>query len=181
MLCGVHLRSAFVQTVGELSEQTRHWFFCRKATTSLSHICILTAAGQIKWEPVIENSTAVVDGTRKWQDSSWCHYLKTDMYSSPPSPGFITWVFLYISFSILYSTPFLITGTNCVPPAPLPLLSYFLLFLICTPKGAVCLWTGESWDSAGLLLALIIRAWQGAALSTCQTNKHPLWYPPGCV
>lgn len=132
MLCGDHLRCTFVQTVGELSEQSQHWFFCWNANTSLSHICILTAAGQIKWEPVIENSTAVVKGTRKWQDSSWCHYLKTDMYSSPSIPGFITWVFLYISFSILYSTPFLISGTNCVPPptpAPPPLLFPLIPYL----------------------------------------------------
>lgn len=69
------------------------------------------------------------------------------------------------------------------PPSPsfFLLLSYFLFFLICTPEGVVCLLTSWSKDSAGLRLALIIRAWQGAAVSTCQTNKHPFWHPPGCV
>lgn len=61
------------------------------------------------------------------------------------------------------------------------LLSYFLSFLICTPEGFVCLLTSWSKASAGLRLAPIIRAWQGAAVSTCQPNKHPLWHRPGCV
>lgn len=60
-------------------------------------------------------------------------------------------------------------------------LSYFLSFLIFTPEGDVCLLTSWSNASAGLRLAPITRAWQGAAVSTCQPNKHPLWHPPGCV
>lgn len=61
------------------------------------------------------------------------------------------------------------------------LLFYFLSFLICAPEGAVCLLTSWSLASAGLRLAPIIRAWQGAAVSTCQPNKHPLWHPSVCV
>lgn len=79
------------------------------------------------------------------------------------------------------------TGTSCTNTPPslfrlsFLLLSYFLSFLICTPEGVVCLLTSWSKASAGLRLAPIIRAWQGAAVSTCQPNKHPLWHPPGCV
>lgn len=59
--------------------------------------------------------------------------------------------------------------------------SYFLSLLISTPEGVLCLLTSWSKASAGLRLAPIIRAWQGAAVSTCQPNKHPLWHPSGCV
>lgn len=62
--------------------------------------------------------------------------------------------------------------------------SLFFLFLplyyLQPLKEVVCLLTRLK-NSAGPRLAPIIRAWQGAAVSTCQTNKHPLWHPPSCV
>lgn len=101
------------------------------------------------------------------------------------SPGSTLLLCFFPIFSLLSST--YKTGTRCTnTPPPLflfsfILLSYFLSFLICTPEGVVCLLTSWSKASAGLRLAPIIRAWQGAAVSTCQPNKHPLWHPPGCV
>lgn len=62
--------------------------------------------------------------------------------------------------------------------------SLFILFLplyyLQPLKEVVCLLTRLK-NSAGPRLAPIIRAWQGAAVSTCQPNKHPLWHPPSCV
>lgn len=73
------------------------------------------------------------------------------------------------------------TNNITLPASSLLSLSYFLSLLIFTPEGDVCLLTSWSNASAGLRLAPITRAWQGAAVSTCQPNKHPLWHPPGCV
>lgn len=72
----------------------------------------------------------------------------------------------------------------CRPPSSSSLFFSSLIsspFRICTPEGVVCLLTSWSKASTGLCLAPIIRAWQGAAVLTCQPNKHPLWHPPGCV
>ncbi len=101
---------------------------------------------------------------------------------------FLHWRYLaHLLLSYFLSSTFFKTGYSCTNTQPslfllsFLLLSYFLSFLICTPEGVVCLLTSWSKPSAGLRLAPIIRAWQGAAVSTCQTNKHPLWHPPGCV
>lgn len=90
---------------------------------------------------------------------------------------------LFPIFSVIPFSHETVTSCTNTPPSPLPTFfsSYFLSFLICTPEGFVCLLTSWSKASAGLRLAPIIRAWQGAAVSTCQPNKHPLWHPPGCV
>lgn len=105
------------------------------------------------------------------------------LFSPLPAPPCSSASFL---FSLLFSLSHIKQALAALIHHPLSpsfflLLSYFLFFLICTPKGVVCLLTSWSKDSAGLRLAPIIRAWQGAAVSTCQTNKHPFWHPPGCV
>lgn len=58
--------------------------------------------------------------------------------------------------------------------------SFLPLYYLQPLKEVVCLLTRLK-NSAGPRLAPIIRAWQGAAVSTCQPNKHPLWHPPSCV
>lgn len=126
------------------------------------------------------------------------HWLHSLIYTPPSSLHLFFLHSPLLFFSWLYLTPLLLfcfflllsstheTGTSYpnTPPSPFflssLLLSYFLSFLICTPEGVVCLLTSWSKASAGLRLAPIIRAWQGAAVSTCQPNKHPLWHPPVC-
>lgn len=63
----------------------------------------------------------------------------------------------------------------------LPFLFISSSFLICSPWKKLSVCETRLKNSAGLRLAPIIRAWQGAAVSTCQTNKHPLWHSPSYV
>lgn len=69
--------------------------------------------------------------------------------------------------------------TSCILVSSL-LFLFLPLYYLLRLKEVVCLQTRLK-NSAGPRLAPIIRAWQGAAVSTCQTNKHPLWHPPSCV
>lgn len=115
--------------------------------------------------------------------SSLNHWLHNPIYHPPSSSSLLS--FFPISPPLLSSSHKTGTSRTDTPPClfrlSFLLLSYFLSFLICPPEGVVCLLTSWSRASAGLRLAPIIRAWQGAAVSTCQPNKHPLWHPPGCV
>lgn len=89
--------------------------------------------------------------------------------------------FILPSFSTLSSTHK--TGTHFTN-IPLFLFLFCLSFsssFLSAPLKDFCLLTSWSKASAGLRLAPIIRAWQGATVLTCQSNKHPLWHPSVCV
>lgn len=119
-----------------------------------------------------------------WKISDWENPIYRLLFSSSLCLSPLSWLHVAHPLSYFLSSFFLLHTKQALAELIhhfFSLLSYFLFFLISTPEGVVCLLTSWSKNSTGLRLAPIIRAWQGAAVSTCQTNKHPLWHPPGHV
>lgn len=122
-----------------------------------------------------------------------CHVNSQALIAQPASVLFISLLAqLHLTHFFFPSSPPLLSSThktrisytNTPPPRPRSSFLFFSSltsspFLSAAPEAVVCLLTSWSWASAGLRLAPIIRAWQGAAVSTCQPNKHPLWHRLG--